>query len=148
MRTLDSRRSRDAALRRLARCNRWLLAGAVTLTGVLSEVAAQAFPGKTRANVSAKGGASGKAHKSSPAKALTAPAQAPKVPASTSTQTSEETGATKTEQAPTSTQAAPTTTEQSTTPAETARTTEAQTQTTESSSASESSSAPVVSGGS
>src|SRR5271168_2404200 len=36
---------RDASLRRLHRINRWLIAGAVTLTGVLSGVAAQAFPG-------------------------------------------------------------------------------------------------------
>ena len=40
-------RSRDAALRRLARANRWLIAGSVTLTGVLTAVAANAFPGKT-----------------------------------------------------------------------------------------------------
>ena len=39
--------SRDAALRRLTRVNRWLIAASVTLTGVLTEVAAQAFPGKT-----------------------------------------------------------------------------------------------------
>ncbi len=40
-------RSRDAALRRLARANRWLLAGSAALTGVLTAVAASAFPGKT-----------------------------------------------------------------------------------------------------
>jgi hypothetical protein len=39
--------TRDAALRRLGRANRWLIAGSVTLTGVLAEVAAQAFPGKS-----------------------------------------------------------------------------------------------------
>jgi hypothetical protein len=38
---------RDAALRKLSRINRWLIAGSFTLTAVLSEVAAQAFPGKT-----------------------------------------------------------------------------------------------------
>ena len=40
-------RSRDAALRRLARANRWLIAGSVTLTGALTAVAANAFPGRT-----------------------------------------------------------------------------------------------------
>ena len=39
--------TRDAALRKLARINRWLIAGSVALTAVLSEVAAQAFPGKS-----------------------------------------------------------------------------------------------------
>lgn len=40
-------RSRDAALRRLSRANRWLIAGSVTLTGALTAVAANAFPGRT-----------------------------------------------------------------------------------------------------
>jgi hypothetical protein len=39
--------SRDAAMRRLSRANRWLIAGSVALTGVLADVAANAFPGKT-----------------------------------------------------------------------------------------------------
>jgi hypothetical protein len=39
--------ARDAALRRLTRVNRWLIAGSVAVTAVLAEVAAQAFPGKT-----------------------------------------------------------------------------------------------------
>jgi hypothetical protein len=39
--------TRDTALRRLSRANRWLIAGSVALTGVLSEVAANAFAGKT-----------------------------------------------------------------------------------------------------
>jgi hypothetical protein len=91
-----STHSRDAALRRLARCNRWLLAGTVTLTGMFWTLAAQAFPGKT---VTATGaGTSGKASashgrttkarvasKARHAKALKSPAQAPKA-ASTSTQ--------------------------------------------------------------
>jgi hypothetical protein len=167
MRTSPSSHSRDAALRRLSRCNRWLLAGSVTLTGMFSALAAQAFPGKTR---TAKGvGPSGKAsrsrhhatpahatHKVSPAKALKSPAQAPKAASSTSTRASGETQATKTEQAATSTQSASTpeaqttTTEQTTTPTETAQTTETPTSSessSETSSSSESSS-PVVSGGS
>ncbi len=47
MATPTSSRSRDAALRRLGRCNRWLLAGSATLTGAFTLLAAQAFPGKT-----------------------------------------------------------------------------------------------------
>jgi hypothetical protein len=39
--------ARDAALQRLRRTNRWLIAGSVVLTGVLSDVAANAFAGKT-----------------------------------------------------------------------------------------------------
>ena len=39
--------TRDAALRRLARAKRWLLAGTAALTGVLAAVAAGAFPGKS-----------------------------------------------------------------------------------------------------
>jgi hypothetical protein len=38
--------TRDAALRRLSSAKRWLLAGTATLTGVLTVVAASAFPGK------------------------------------------------------------------------------------------------------
>jgi hypothetical protein len=45
--------ARDAAMRRLTRVNRWLIAGSVTLTGVFAEVAAHAFPGKTIAAPSA-----------------------------------------------------------------------------------------------
>jgi hypothetical protein len=164
MTTLPSSRSRDAALHRLSRCNRWLLAGSVTLTGVFTAIAAQAFPGKARTGAAAKGaGTSGKAarsrrhathahaaHRSSPSKALTAPAQAPEG-TSTSSQDSGEGEVTKAEQAATSTQASSSapeaqtsTTEQTTTPTETPQTTETPT----SGSSSESSSAPVVSGGS
>jgi hypothetical protein len=46
--------SRDAALRRLGRCNRWLLAGSATLTGAFTLLAAQAFPGKS-ASAATKG---------------------------------------------------------------------------------------------
>jgi hypothetical protein len=38
---------RDAALRRLSRLNRWLVAASVTLTGALTAIAAHALPGKT-----------------------------------------------------------------------------------------------------
>jgi len=40
-------RTRDAALRELHRINRWLIAGSVVLTGVLTDAAAHAFPGRT-----------------------------------------------------------------------------------------------------
>jgi hypothetical protein len=39
--------TRDAALYRMRRINRWMLAGAVVGTGLLTDVAAQAFPGHT-----------------------------------------------------------------------------------------------------
>src|SRR5271165_1475618 len=39
--------TRDAALYQLRRANRWLIAGSVLLTGVFTEAAASAFPGKT-----------------------------------------------------------------------------------------------------
>ncbi len=39
--------ARDAALRRMHRANRWLIAGTVVATGLLTDVAAQAFPGRT-----------------------------------------------------------------------------------------------------
>jgi hypothetical protein len=48
--------TRDAALRDLQRINRWMIAGSVILTGVLSDVAANAFPGKTVKHTSATSG--------------------------------------------------------------------------------------------
>ncbi len=44
--------TRDAALRKLARINRWMIAGSVALTGALAEVAAETFPGKAKASTS------------------------------------------------------------------------------------------------
>jgi hypothetical protein len=38
---------RDAGLRRVSRLTRWLLAGALALTGAFSAIAAHSFPGKT-----------------------------------------------------------------------------------------------------
>ncbi len=43
----DSSNLREAGLRKIAIVRRWLLAGSVTLTGVLAAVAANAFHGKT-----------------------------------------------------------------------------------------------------
>jgi hypothetical protein len=83
--------TRDAALRQLSRANRWLIAGSVVLTGVLADVAANAFPGKSAGNAShtkAKGHT--KHAPSSAAKTTTGvlrpPAQAPKSEAKSSQQ--------------------------------------------------------------
>lgn len=51
-------RTRDAALRRLAKSNRWLIAGSAALTGIFTAVAANAFPGHTLKN----GAANSRAH--------------------------------------------------------------------------------------
>src|SRR5947209_6404884 len=67
--------TRDAALRRLARANRWLIAGSAALTGVLTDVAANAFSGHTVS--SAK-----RTHPHSRHKPLSPPGRAPK-PAAT-----------------------------------------------------------------
>lgn len=72
--------SRDAALRRLSRANRWLVAGTVALTGVFAEVAASAFPGKTAKTTGAsesKKADTGRTSKAE-AKPIQPPAQAPK----------------------------------------------------------------------
>jgi outer membrane biosynthesis protein TonB len=70
--------TRDAALRKLARINRWLIAGSVALTAALSEAAAQAFPGKSTAAKS-KGKSAGLQHHASQPSggSLQPPAQAP-----------------------------------------------------------------------
>jgi outer membrane biosynthesis protein TonB len=72
--------ARDAALRRLSRANRWLVAGSVALTGVFAEVAASAFPGKTVKTTGAGGSSKpAKSHVSkAAAKPIQPPAQAPK----------------------------------------------------------------------
>jgi 2-oxoglutarate dehydrogenase E2 component (dihydrolipoamide succinyltransferase) len=46
---------RDAALRRLAKANRWIAAAAVVATGALTEVVAHAFSGHTIAKPGTKG---------------------------------------------------------------------------------------------
>lgn len=75
--------SRDAALRQLHRINRWLIAGSVVLTGVLTDVAAHAFPGKTlksgslKASHSSAGGKGGARKASAATGSLQPPEQAP-----------------------------------------------------------------------
>jgi hypothetical protein len=72
--------SRDAALRRLRSANRWLIAGSAALTGLLTDVAANAFSGHSKPS----GDASAKRHRST--KKLQPPPQAPR-PATTAQQT-------------------------------------------------------------
>ncbi len=52
--------SRDSSLRKLSRINRWLIAGSVALTGLFTEAAALAFPGK---KASASAGKASQANK-------------------------------------------------------------------------------------
>lgn len=82
--------TRDSSLRRLTLANRWLLGGSVALTGVLTEVAAQAFPGKAKASSSSSAhhAAHAKTHKAQPKttthKSLAPPAEAPRASESSS----------------------------------------------------------------
>jgi hypothetical protein len=78
--------ARDSSLRRLGRINRWLLAGSVTLTGVLTEVTAHAFPSKSKASKATSKMNAAKGHlqhkdsskgSSSSSKSIHPPAQAP-----------------------------------------------------------------------
>jgi 2-oxoglutarate decarboxylase len=76
--------TRDAALGKLRTVNRWIIAGSVALTAVLSDVAANAFPGKTIKSSQAKKRGSVKhsaGTSSTPAKPLAPPAQAPEASA-------------------------------------------------------------------
>ena len=91
MRRIHTTHTRDAALRQLNRINRWLIAGSVVLTGVLADVAANAFPGKTAKTPAASKAAKG--HKKSSGSAsktttgvLRAPDQPPKASEAESSQ--------------------------------------------------------------
>jgi len=79
--SVHTSRTRDAAVRRLQRTNRWLIAGAAVLTGVLTDVAANAFPGH---NVQKRATRRGRRHAGH--KPLAAPARAPR-PATTTQKT-------------------------------------------------------------
>ncbi len=72
-------RSRDAALRRLRRTNRWLIAGSAVLTGLFVDLAASAFSGHA-SSASAKSTRRANSHHSS-TKQLKPPTQAPKAAA-------------------------------------------------------------------
>jgi hypothetical protein len=84
--------TRDAALRELNRINRWVIAGSVVLTGVLADVAANAFPGKTVKSAGAKASKAHTKHSGSASHTTTgvlrAPEQAPQ--ASSEAQPSQE----------------------------------------------------------
>ena len=76
--TTHTTHSRDAALGRVRRLNRWLIAGSVVLTGVLTDAAANAFSGhriKSTTRDARPGGRSTTTHK--PAEPLKVPSQAP-----------------------------------------------------------------------
>jgi hypothetical protein len=79
-RNVHTTRTRDAALRQLSRANRWLIAGSVVLTGVLADVAANAFPGKSVKSAPAKGhaGRAGSGASKTTTGVLRPPAQAPR----------------------------------------------------------------------
>jgi hypothetical protein len=71
---------REHGFELIARIRRWLIAGAVGLTGVLSLAAASAFHGHTRTTVPPSAGASAgpsSAQQPSPGGAVQQPAQAP-----------------------------------------------------------------------
>jgi hypothetical protein len=73
--------TRDAGLRQVRRINRWTIAASIALTGVLWDVAAHAFPGKTiKTSASGKSGSPKHANGSSAkaAKPLTQPAAPPR----------------------------------------------------------------------
>ena len=88
---------RDSSLRRLSRVNRWLLAGSLTLTGVLTEVVAHAFPGSAHASSSGtaakatrhKRSSHSSSHGSTSTNTLKPPAQAPEASESSSEGSSE-----------------------------------------------------------
>jgi hypothetical protein len=84
--SIHTTHTRDAALRQLGRTNRVLIAAAVGLTGVLSDVAANAFPGKTIKSAAAGKQGTAKAHGASTTTStqpLSPPAQAPQATTST-----------------------------------------------------------------
>ena len=56
---LHSTHTRDSSLRKLSVINRWMIAASVTLTGVLTDVAANAFPSKKAGHIDTKAGAHG-----------------------------------------------------------------------------------------
>jgi outer membrane biosynthesis protein TonB len=82
--TTHTVRSRDAALRRLSHLNRWLIAASAVLTGVLTDVAANAFPGHTRHAAATRRSSAARRRHHVAHKPLAPPAQAPQ-PRSAST---------------------------------------------------------------
>ena len=69
--------TRDAALLKLKRVNRWLIMGSIVLTSVLADVAANAFPGKTKTTAKSATGTHRHTKKNNPVGVLAPPGQAP-----------------------------------------------------------------------
>jgi hypothetical protein len=101
--------SRDAAVRRLGHLNRWLIAGSAVLTGILTDVAANAFPGHTRHAGTTRRSSAAKKHHHASHKPLTPPVQVPRPSTTASTpEANAEPSASAETQAPSEeTQAAP-----------------------------------------
>lgn len=64
-------------MNRLGRVNRWLIAGSVALTGVFTEAAASAFPGRSSSAKQAQGNASAGATTTRTSTGSANPVQAP-----------------------------------------------------------------------
>jgi hypothetical protein len=70
--------ARDAGLRRVSAVTRWLVLGALALSGALALIASQAFHGRTTlSNASARGPSSAVGARASGSEALTPAAAAP-----------------------------------------------------------------------
>ena len=102
--------TRDAALRRLARANRWLIAGSAALTGILTDVAANAFSGHTVSTGK-------RAHPHREHKPLSPPRQAPK-PATTQQEAPPPAAATQPAETPAPSEATPAPAEEAPAPVE------------------------------
>jgi Mg-chelatase subunit ChlI len=89
--TRHTSHTRDAALHDLRRISRWLIAGSIALTGVLADVAANAFPGRTvKAGEGKKSAAGTGSHRSSSSPAQTRETRVPLAPPSQAPQGSSE----------------------------------------------------------
>lgn len=109
-------RTRDAALRRLALANRWLIAASAAVTGLFTALAAHAFPGRKLSAHAPRASHTGKVATSSSQSSPKSPTQSLKPP-----QQAPQTTTTQSEQAPqtsTETEHERVTTTQSTPPAE------------------------------
>ena len=69
--------TRDAALLKLKRVNRWLIMGSIVLTSVLADVAANAFPGKTKTTAKSAKNSHHHTKRSDPVGVLAPPERAP-----------------------------------------------------------------------
>lgn len=147
-------RTRDAALRRLGRANRWLIAGSAALAGAFTAVAANAFPGRTANPVTASNVHTGDetgGNKSRTSRALKPPPQAPQSSETPTTSTPAAQESTPTHQstpAQESTPAEESASARESTPAQEAAPAQKSAPAPETSAAPPQESAPVTSGGS